>query len=304
MLYRTLTDHEVRARFQERLAGTGMVRLPGVPSPLAARLVQRHGFEGAYVSGAVVAADLGLPDVGLTTLSEVALRCRQITRMTDLPVIADADTGFGEALNVARAVQELEDAGLAGIHIEDQMSPKRCGHLDGKSVVDNVTAAQRVKAAVAARRDPSFVIIARTDIRAVAGLDAAIERARLLADAGADVIFPEALGSLEEFERLSSSVDVPILANVTEFGKSELFSVDELHSVGVRLVIWPVSLLRLAMGVADRALATLGSEGSLRSMTSEMQHRSDLYDLVDYAGYSELDSSVFDFSVRQDDANR
>ncbi|GAA6526936.1 methylisocitrate lyase [Intrasporangium sp. DVR] len=297
MLYRKLTDGEVRTRFRKLLAGRSLVRLPGVPSPLTARLVERHGFEGAYVSGAVVAADLGLPDVGLTTLSEVATRCRQITRMTDLPVIADADTGFGEVLNVARAVQELEDAGLAGIHIEDQMSPKRCGHLDGKAVVDDATAAQRVKAAVSGRRDPNFVLIARTDLRVVGGLDAAIERARLLADAGADVIFPEALRTLDEFERMCSAVQVPVLANMTEFGKSELFTTSELHAVGVRLVIWPVSLLRLAMGAADRALATLSSEGSFASLTAQMQHRSDLYELVDYGGYSQLDSSVFDFSI-------
>src|SRR6185312_379568 len=173
-------------------------------------------------------ADLGLPDIGLTTLTEVATRIRQIARTAELPVLADADTGFGEPMNVARTVQELEDAGVAALHIEDQVNPKRCGHLDGKQVVDDATATRRIRAAVDARRDPNLLIIARTDIRAVDGLEATIERTKRLVDAGADAIFPEALASLKEFAAVRAATDVPILANMTEFGKSDLFSTRQL----------------------------------------------------------------------------
>lgn len=297
MLYSTVTAAEKRRLFRERLASGELLRFPGAFNPLSARLIQQKGFEGVYISGAVLAADLGLPDIGLTTLTEVAGRGQQIARMTDLPALIDADTGFGEPMNVARTVQTLEDAGVAGMHIEDQINPKRCGHLDGKAVVDADTAVKRIRAAVDARRDPGFLIMARTDIRAVEGMDAAIDRAKALADAGADAIFPEAMRSLEEFEAIRRAVDVPILANMTEFGKSDLFSVDQLRDVGVNIVIWPVSLLRLAMGAASRALDTLTEEGHLTSRLGEMQHRADLYDLVDYEGYSHFDQDVFTFQI-------
>jgi methylisocitrate lyase len=247
----------------------------------------------------VLAADLGLPDIGLTTLTEVAGRGQQIARMTELPAIIDADTGFGEPMNVARTIQTLEDAGLAGTHIEDQINPKRCGHLDGKSVVDESTAIKRIRAAADARRDPNFLIMARTDIRAVEGMDAAIDRAKALVDAGADAIFPEAMRSLDEFAAVRAAVDVPILANMTEFGKSDLFSVDQLRDVGVNIVIWPVSLLRIAMGAAGRALDTLNDEGHLTSKLGEMQHRADLYDLVDYEQYNHFDQDVFNFQIQR-----
>jgi methylisocitrate lyase len=245
----------------------------------------------------VISADLALPDVGLTTASEVASRSRQIARMTGLPALVDADTGFGEPMNVARTVQELEDAGVAGLHIEDQVNPKRCGHLDGKQVVDEHTALQRIRAAVDARRDENFLIMARTDIRAVDGLDAAVDRARKLVDAGADAIFPEAMSSLEEFAAIRAAVDVPLLANMTEFGKSELFTVRQLADVGMNLVIWPVSLLRLAMGAAIRGLDELEQTGSLDGMLGQMQHRADLYELIDYEGYNHFDTSIFNFRV-------
>ena len=190
MLYATTTPAEKRARLRERLASGDFLQFPGAFNPLSAKLIARHDFDGVYVSGAVLSADLGLPDIGLTTLTEVAARTRQIARVTELPVLADADTGFGEPMNVARTVQELEDSGLAALHIEDQVNPKRCGHLDGKQVVDEATAAQRVRAAVDARRDPNLLIVARTDIRAVDGLDAVIERAKRLVDAGADADVP------------------------------------------------------------------------------------------------------------------
>ncbi|GAB3603563.1 methylisocitrate lyase [Microbacterium aureliae] len=300
MLYSTVPAHEKRRILRERLASGELLRFPGAFNPLSARLIDRRGFEGVYISGAVLSADLGLPDIGLTTLTEVAARGQQIARMTDLPALIDADTGFGEPMNVARTVQTLEDAGLAGMHIEDQVNPKRCGHLDGKSVVDADTAVKRIRAAVDARRDENFLIMARTDIRAVDGLDAAIDRARALVDAGADAVFPEAMRTLDEFAAVRAAVDVPILANMTEFGKSELFSVEQLRDVGVNIVIWPVSLLRMAMGAASRTLDTLESEGHLTSRLGEMQHRADLYDLVDYEEYAHFDQNVFTFSITKE----
>ncbi|AVL98866.1 methylisocitrate lyase [Microbacterium paraoxydans] len=297
MLYSTATPAEKRRLFRERLASGELLRFPGAFNPLSARLIEEKGFEGVYISGAVLSADLGLPDIGLTTLTEVAGRAKQIARMTDLPAIVDADTGFGEPMNVARTIQELEDAGLAGTHIEDQINPKRCGHLDGKAVVDEDTAIKRIRAAADARRDENFLIMARTDIRAIEGLDAAIDRAKALVDAGADAIFPEAMRTIGEFEAMAAALDVPILANMTEFGKSELFSVDSLRDAGVRVVIWPVSLLRIAMGAAGRALDTLNDEGHLTSKLGEMQHRADLYELIDYESYNRFDSGVFNFTL-------
>ncbi|WP_344297995.1 methylisocitrate lyase, partial [Agromyces neolithicus] len=261
------------------------------------RLIGEKGFEGVYISGAVLSADLGLPDIGLTTLTEVAGRGKQIARMTELPAIIDADTGFGEPMNVARTVQEMEDAGLAGLHIEDQINPKRCGHLDGKQVVDDETALRRIRAAVDARRDPNFLIMARTDIAAVDGLAAAVDRAKALVDAGADAIFPEAMRSLDEFAAIRAAVDVPLLANMTEFGKSELFTVRQLADVGMNIVIWPVSLLRLAMGAAVRGLDELEASGRLTAKLGDMQHRADLYELIDYEGYNHFDTSIFNFTV-------
>jgi len=299
MLYSTVTPADKRRAFRERLASGELLRFPGAFNPLSARLIERKGFEGVYISGAVLSADLGLPDIGLTTLTEVAGRGQQIARMTDLPAIIDADTGFGEPMNVARTIQTLEDAGLAGTHIEDQINPKRCGHLDGKAVVDDDTAIKRIRAAVDARRDPNFLIMARTDIRAVEGLDAAIDRAKALVDAGADAIFPEAMRSLDEFAAVRAAIDVPILANMTEFGKSDLFSVDQLRDVGVNIVIWPVSLLRIAMGAASGALDTLIEAGHLTSRLGEMQHRADLYDLIDYESYNHFDTNVFNFHIER-----
>ncbi|WP_394278917.1 methylisocitrate lyase [Microbacterium sp.] len=300
MLYATTPAAEKRRLFRERLASGELLRFPGAFNPLSARLIERKGFEGVYISGAVLSADLGLPDIGLTTLTEVAGRGQQIARMTELPAIIDADTGFGEPMNVARTIQTLEDAGLAGTHIEDQINPKRCGHLDGKAVVDEDTALKRIRAAVDARRDDNFLIMARTDIRAVDGLDAATDRARKLVDAGADAIFPEAMRTLEEFAAMRAAVDVPILANMTEFGKSDLFSVDQLRDVGVNIVIWPVSMLRIAMGATGRALDTLIDEGNLTSKLDEMQHRADLYDLIDYEAYNHFDTNVFNFEITKE----
>ena len=286
-----------RARLRERLASGKLLRLPGAFNAVSARLVQDKGFDGVYVSGAVVSADLGLPDIGLTTLTEVAERARQIARMTDLPVVADADTGFGEPLNAARTLQAMEDTGVAGLHIEDQVNPKRCGHLNGKEVVDDATAVKRIAAAVAARRDPAFLVIARTDVRGTADLGAVVDRAKRLVDAGADVVFPEALPSLAEFEAVCAAVDVPVLANMTEFGKGELFTTAELSAAGVRMVIYPVSLLRLAMGAAERGLDALAAEGSLAGQVPLMQTRARLYELLDYAGYEAFDADVHGIDI-------
>jgi methylisocitrate lyase len=297
MLHSSVPATQKRVAFRARLASGELLVLPGAFNPLSAKLIERHGFDGVYISGAVLSAELGLPDIGLTTLTEVAGRSAQISRVTDLPTVVDADTGFGEPMNVARTVQVLEDAGVAGVHIEDQVNPKRCGHLDGKQVVDEETAMRRIRAAVTSRLDPNLVIVARTDVRAVEGLDAAIERAKSLVEAGADAIFPEALVNLGEFTSMRAALDVPILANVTEFGKSELFTTAQLRDVGVNMVIFPVSLLRLAMGVSARALETIKAEGGLASMLDQMQHRSDLYELLDYESYGEYDSTIFNFRV-------
>jgi len=297
MLYSSVTPEAKRIAFREGLASGTLQQFPGAFNPLSARLIEEKGFDGVYISGAVLANDLGLPDIGLTTLTEVAARAGQIARMTDLPAIVDADTGFGEPMNVARSIQELENAGLAGCHIEDQFNPKRCGHLDGKNVVDLETATKRIRAAADARRDSNFLIMARTDIRAVDGLEAAQDRARALVDAGADAIFPEAMKTLEEFAAMRDAVDVPILANMTEFGKSDLFSYDELASVGVNMVIYPVTLLRSAMGAAERTLETIKAKGTQQDDVSNMLTRARLYDLVDYEAYNHFDTSVFNFQI-------
>ena len=297
MLQSLVTAAEKRLRLRTRLATGDLLVVPGAFNPLSAKLIERKHFDGVYVSGAVLAADLGLPDIGLTTLSEVATRSAQIARVTDLPTLVDADTGFGEPMNVARTVQVLEDSGVAGLHLEDQVNPKRCGHLDGKQVVDEGTAIRRIRAAVTARRDANLLVMARTDIRAVEGLSAAVARSKALVDAGADAIFPEAMMDLHEFETIRAAVDVPILANMTEFGMSELFTTNQLANVGINIVIYPVSLLRLAMGVAARALDTIETEGSLASMLDQMQDRSELYDLLDYESYDAYDSSIFNFDV-------
>ncbi|MEO8262410.1 MAG: methylisocitrate lyase [Pseudolysinimonas sp.] len=297
MLHSRLTAAAKRADFRAKLASGELIRMPGAFNPLSAQLIQQKGFEGVYISGAVLSADLGLPDIGLTTLTEVAHRGGQIARVTDLPTLIDADTGFGEPMNVARTVQILEDAGVSGMHLEDQVNPKRCGHLDGKEVVDETTALKRIRAAVEGRRDPDFLIMARTDIRGVDGLQAAVDRAKALVDAGADAIFPEAMASLEEFAAIRAAVAVPILANMTEFGKSPLWTHAQLHDVGVNVVIHPVSLLRLAMGAADRALDVLAGTGTLDGVVPEMQTRSDLYELIDYESYSAFDAGIYTFDL-------
>lgn len=298
MLSTTTTPSQRRQAFRAGLASGRLQVFPGAFTPLSVRLIQDKGFDGAYISGAVMAAELGLPDIGLTTLSEVAHRAHQISRMSDLPTLVDADTGFGEPMNVARTIHELEDAGVAGLHLEDQVNPKRCGHLDGKAVVDLDTAVKRIRAAVDARRDADLVIMARTDIRGVEGMDAAIDRAKALEAAGADAIFPEAMATLEEFAAMRAAVSVPILANMTEFGKSELFTHQQLADVGVNMVIHPVSLLRVAFGAIERALDTLQATGTLDGEVPTMQTRGRLYELLDYEAYNAFDDGIFTYTGR------
>lgn len=280
---------------RDGLAGSRLLRVPGAFSPLVARVIEELGFDGAYVSGGALAADLAMPDVGLTTLDEVAGRSRQVASATSLPVITDADTGFGEALNVARTVQELERVGVAACHFEDQENPKRCGHLDRKRLVPAEAMERKLRAASAARQDPNFVVIARTDARDGEGLGAAVERARAYVAAGADMIFPEALASEEEFRAFRDALDVPLMANMTEFGKSPLLDAQTLQALGYDLVIYPVTGLRLAMGAVERGFRSLLEEGTQDSLVPEMQTRARLYELLRYREHERFDRDVYDF---------
>jgi methylisocitrate lyase len=289
-----------RAALRTGLNSGRLQRFPGAFSPLVAKLIGEIGFEGVYVSGAVLSADLGLPDIGLTTLTEVSQRGAQIASVTDLPALIDADTGFGEPMNVARTITVLEDAGLAGCHLEDQVNPKRCGHLDGKAVVGTAEMIKRLRAAVSARRDPNFVICARTDAASIEGLPAAIDRARAYVDSGADLIFTEALADPGEFEKFRAAVDVPLLANMTEFGKSPLLSARQLADIGYNVVIYPVTTLRLAMFAVESGLREIDSEGTQSSLLDRMQHRNRLYELLRYADYNEFDTAIFNFAVEGD----
>lgn len=297
MLYADTTPEQKRRDLRDKLTPGAARQFPGSFTPLSAPLIEEKGFDGVYVSGAVLANELGLPDIGLTTLTEVAQRAGQIARMTHLPTLVDADTGFGEPMNVARTVYELENAGIAGCHIEDQVNPKRCGHLDGKTLVDADTATQRIAAAAQARRDENFLVMARTDLRASEGLQAAIDRAQAMVDAGADAIFPEAMKDLNEFAAVCEAVDVPVLANMTEFGKSELFTRSQLADAGVAMIIYPVTSLRSAMGAIERTLDTVTSEGTQSPAVGEMMTRARLYELVDYAAYNTFDTGIFNFEV-------
>ncbi len=271
----------------------GTIVLPGVFNAITARCAERAGFEALYLSGAGVANSLtGLPDIALLTLTEMAQQARYVSRATVCPVIADADTGYGETLNVARAVEELERAGLAGIHLEDQVAPKRCGHLDGKQVVPAVDMVRKVRAAVRARSDPDFFLIARTDARSVAGLQEAIDRARRYLDAGADAIFPESLESVDEFARFAESVPAPLLANMTEFWKTPLITAAEFAAMGYSMVIFPMTAFRVMMRSAENAYVELRRTGTQAALMDRMQTRAELYDLVDYEHFERLDREI------------
>ena len=257
--------------------------MPGVPNAAIARQVEQVGFAAVYVSGAGMAnATAGVPDIGLLTLTEVAQLAGYVANAVKIPAIVDADTGFGGAENVARTIHELEAAGLAGCHIEDQAFPKRCGHLAGKSVIDVEEMAGRIKAAVGARRDLDFMIIARTDARAAEDFARTLGRAQRYREAGADAIFPEALQSAEEFRDFAKEIDLPLLANMTEFGKGPLLSFKELGDLGYKMVIFPMSAFRVAMKASEEFLRALKKSGTQKEWIDEMQSRQELYELLDY----------------------
>jgi len=277
-----MTGQTKPARLRE-LIRKGAIMLPGVPNAAIARQVERVGFDAVYVSGAGMAnATAGVPDIGLLTLTEVVRLAGYIAKAVKIPAIVDADTGFGGSGNVARTIHELEAAGLAGCHIEDQEFPKRCGHVTGKSLVDVDEMTGKIKAAVGARRDPDFMIIARTDARAVEDFDRTVDRAQRYVKAGADAIFPEALQSEEEFRDFASEIDVPLLANMTEFGKSPLVSFRDLGRFGYRMVIFPQSAFRVSMKASKEFLRALKEGGTQKEWINKMHTRQELYELLDY----------------------
>jgi methylisocitrate lyase len=266
-----------------QLIAKGAVMMPGVPNGAMGRQVERAGFGAVYISGAGMAnSTAGVPDIGLLTLTEVVRLAGYIAMAVKIPALVDADTGFGGAENVARTVQELEKAGLAGCHIEDQEFPKRCGHLAGKSIVDVEEMVGRIEAAVGARRDKDFLIIARTDARAVEDFKGALKRAKKYLAAGADGIFPEALQSAEEFRDFAKEIKAPLLANMTEFGKSPLLSFRQLADFGYRMVIFPQSAFRVSMGASEEFFRALKKMGTQKDLVGKMQTREELYDLLDY----------------------
>jgi methylisocitrate lyase len=269
------------------------IAVPGVFNALVGRMAERLGFRAVYLSGGALSAASGVPDVGLLTLTEFVEEAHRIAQATRLPLLCDADTGFGEALNVERTVREFEAAGAAGIHLEDQQLPKRCGHLSGKQLVEPVVMAAKLRAAVAARRDPGFVIIARTDARGVNGFEDAVRRARLYLEAGADAIFPEALENAEEFAAFARAVPAPLLANMTEFGKGPLLDFSALATLGYRMVLYPLTALRVALRAAQDTLADVLRQGHQRGRLPQMLTRAELYDLLGYTGYEARDRAYF-----------
>ena len=297
MLFAEKTAAKKRIDFRKALTTGKLLMMPGAHSPIVARIVEEMGFDGIYISGAALSSELAMPDIGLTTLSEVTQRGRQIARVTDLPAIIDADTGFGGALNTARTIQELEELGLSGCHIEDQISNKRCGHLDNKILVDTEDMVQKIRAAVNAKTDQNFMIMARTDAKGVEGFPAALERAKAYVDAGADAIFPEALTEPKEYEIFRAEINVPLLANMTEFGKTILFNKKQLEKFGYNIAIYPVTTLRLANKAVEDGLRQLKEEGTNAQMIDLMQTRKRLYELLHYEDYNQFDKNLYNFEL-------
>jgi len=289
---------EKRKILIKNLKSKKLLRFPGAYSPLVAKLIEETGFEGVYVSGAVVSNDLGLPDIGLTTLSEVSNRAEQISRATNLPTIADADTGFGEIMNCARTIERFENNGLCGCHIEDQINPKRCGHLDNKEIISVGDMIKKIKSAVRAKKDKNFLVIARTDANTVEGLKKTISRIKAYVDAGADMIFPEAMKNEKEFEAVRECTNAYILANMTEFGKSKLLTTKQLKNLGLNIVIYPVTTQRLAMKSVEDGIRKIFKDGHQKNVLKNMQTRKRLYELVNYKKYSEFDKNIFKFSKK------
>ncbi|HWF75940.1 MAG TPA: methylisocitrate lyase [Caulobacteraceae bacterium] len=278
-------------RFRALVEHGGIARLPGAHNGMAALQAKAAGFEGLYLSGAAMTASMGLPDLGIITVDEVAFFVRQIVRASGLPLLVDGDTGYGEALNVMHMVRTFEDAGAGAVHIEDQLLPKKCGHLNDKKLADARDMAAKVAAAAKARRD--LYVIARTDAAASEGLDGAVARARLYIEAGADAIFPEALNTAEMFRAFAAAMPgVPLLANMTEFGKTPFFTAAEFEAMGYRMVIWPVSSLRVANKAQERLYAAIARDGGAQSMVGEMQTRAELYATIGLADFEALDASI------------
>ena len=291
MLFRKERGDGARA-LREELRRPGIVLVPGVFNALTALMAQNLGFKAVYVSGAAVTASMALPDLGLITMDEMVKTVKYIVDAVDIPVIVDIDTGYGEALNVMRAVREFEAVGAAGIQLEDQVLPKKCGHLSGKALIPPEEMAKKIKAAVEARRNPDFVIIARTDAVGVTGFEDAVERAKLYLEVGADVIFPEALRTEEEFREFAKRVKAPLLANMTEFGVSPLIPAKRLEEYGYKFVIFPVTALRVAMYAIREVFKTIMEEGTQASWLDKMLTRKELYELIGYYDYEKLDYEI------------
>ncbi len=278
-------------RFRAALARPGIYRLPGAHNGQAAIQARQAGFDGLYLSGAAMTASMGLPDLGIITVDEVAFFIRQIVRSSGLPLLVDGDTGYGEALNVMHMVRTFEDAGAGAVHLEDQILPKKCGHLNGKKLADAHDMAAKVAAAKKAARD--IVVIARTDAAGVEGFDAAVERAKLYVAAGADAIFPEALNTRDMFEKFAAAMPgVALLANMTEFGKTPFYTAEEFAQMGYKMVIWPVSSLRVANKAQAELYAAIAKDGGAHRMVDRMQTRAELYDTIGLHDYEALDASI------------
>ncbi len=278
-----------------RLVSEDIVVAPGAFNGVSAILAQKAGFKALYMSGSGVAGNMGLPDLSMTTLSEVIEDARRIVSVSSLPLIVDADTGFGETMNVTRTVRMMEDAGVAAIHLEDQVLPKRCGHLSGKKLVPGEEMVRKIRAAVSARRDKDFMIIARTDARAVEGLDSAIERAQEYVEAGADAIFTEALESKDEFKKFSTEMSVPLMANMTEFGKSPLLTVKEFREIGYSMVIFPLTAFRVSLKAVQEAYANLYRDGTQNKFLDKLMTREDYYRVIGYYDYEKDDNEIFNY---------
>ncbi len=279
---------------RQRLNQPGIITMPGAYNAMTARMIQQNGFEAVYITGAgLINSMTGYPDIGMLSVTEVTQLAGNIADAVSIPCICDADTGFGESLQITRTIQLFEKAGIAGVHLEDQVMPKRCGHLDGKQVVTIEQMQTRIASALAARQNPDFMVIARVDARAIEGLDAAITRAKAYVEAGADMIFAEAMQSREEFEAMSRALpNTPLLANMTEFGKSPYLSAADFEALGYKVVIFPMTLFRLMMHAAQEMLGVLKRDGSQQAMLDKMQTRQSLYDVIDYSAYNALDKAL------------
>lgn len=286
-----LSDRPAGERFRALVERGGIARLPGAHNGMAALQAKAAGFKGLYLSGAAMTASMGIPDLGIITVDEVAFFIRQITRAAGLPLLVDGDTGYGEALNVMHMVRTFEEAGAGAVHLEDQLLPKKCGHLNDKKLADARDMAAKVAAAAKARRH--LYIVARTDAAASEGIDGAVARAKLYMEAGADAIFPEALTTAEMFREFAARMPgVPLLANMTEFGRTPFFTASEFEEMGYRMVIWPVSSLRVANKAQEKLYAALARDGSTQAMLGEMQTRAELYETIGLGQYEALDASI------------